>query len=840
VDRRCGERPKLFENLSQAAQDRSRNGIHVHNTTSSRRYVLPCTGRCVFLILSLFWVRTVAPAHAGSILFVDDDAPPGGDGASWRTALNDLNVALDLAAQPPSGLQEIWVAAGVYRPRSFACEPGQADPREATFTLGGSVALYGGFGGHEQSIVQRDIQANPTILSGDLHGPAVVSCCKPHDVPGCECEKCQTAVCDLNPACCDTAWDAVCVALAQGLCGELCPPFGAIHSFHVVTCESSGPTSILDGFTITGGKAIAPLPQPEQYGGGIYCNGGDVQIANCTFFGNSAGVGGGAIGNLGDGDLSAGNCFFTDNAAPYGAAIYNLSSNFNASSCSFHNTSPTARGGSMYNALSTLTLYDCQFDADSRIFSSVKGGAIANEHSYLLVINCDFRGLRVSEDGGAVYSRAQTVATFATCSFINNCASSDGGAIANETYEYFTLVDCHFEQNQAVETPTPTMPEQAHGIGGAIYSVGELNAVDCTFRDNRASGWAGAIYNPGPLVTGCLFESNTAMFHSGGAIYGAWGNSPLNDCTFINNTAPYGGAMIVPNGFEPVYVTNSLFVNNSAYSGGALLAAFGCEAHATNCAFIGNSATSYGGAVATIQDSIASTVNCTVVSNHAGVNGGGLYAQFCSRTTTDVVRSTNSILWHNTAGASSGQNAQIAAGPGATAIADYSCIEGLADPLGFGNIASEPMFISLLGPDGIPGNGDEDLRLTDLSPCIDAANNSALPSDLADLDDDRDTLEPTPVDLDGLPRFVDVVAAPDTGCGAGAIVDMGSYENQTGIAQQPLFADLTGDGLVGPADLAELLAHWGACEGCCLADLNHDGNIGPADLANLLGQWAGS
>ncbi|MCA9290693.1 MAG: hypothetical protein KDA25_06170 [Phycisphaerales bacterium] len=48
--------------------------------------------------------------------------------------------------------------------------------------------------------------------------------------------------------------------------------------------------------------------------------------------------------------------------------------------------------------------------------------------------------------------------------------------------------------------------------------------------------------------------------------------------------------------------------------------------------------------------------------------------------------------------------------------------------------------------------------------------------------------------------------------------------------------DLDGDGSVGPADLAALLAAWGPCSGCA-ADLDGDGTVGPADLALLLANW---
>jgi hypothetical protein len=55
-----------------------------------------------------------------------------------------------------------------------------------------------------------------------------------------------------------------------------------------------------------------------------------------------------------------------------------------------------------------------------------------------------------------------------------------------------------------------------------------------------------------------------------------------------------------------------------------------------------------------------------------------------------------------------------------------------------------------------------------------------------------------------------------------------------------LFADvdLNDDVVVGPADLAQLLAQWGACGiGKCSADFNCNGEVNAADLATLLATW---
>jgi hypothetical protein len=49
-------------------------------------------------------------------------------------------------------------------------------------------------------------------------------------------------------------------------------------------------------------------------------------------------------------------------------------------------------------------------------------------------------------------------------------------------------------------------------------------------------------------------------------------------------------------------------------------------------------------------------------------------------------------------------------------------------------------------------------------------------------------------------------------------------------------ADLSGDGAVDAADLAELLGAWGSNPGHP-ADFNGDGVVNAADLAQLLGAW---
>ena len=107
-------------------------------------------------------------------------------------------------------------------------------------------------------------------------------------------------------------------------------------------------------------------------------------------------------------------------------------------------------------------------------------------------------------------------------------------------------------------------------------------------------------------------------------------------------------------------------------------------------------------------------------------------------------------------------------------------------------------------------------------------NNSLIPDDLADLDGDLITAEPTPFDLDGNDRVV------DGDNDRTATVDMGAYE--TPFARPACVGDIVPDGVVATADLLALLGAWGKNPGHP-ADLDDDGNVSTSDLLMLLANW---
>ena len=98
----------------------------------------------VFLVLA-----SSVPANA-VIKYVDAAASGANNGTSWTNAYTDLQIALGTAV----ALDEIWVAAGTYKPTTGIS-------RTASFWLAGGVTVYGGFAGGETMVGQRNPLGGP-------------------------------------------------------------------------------------------------------------------------------------------------------------------------------------------------------------------------------------------------------------------------------------------------------------------------------------------------------------------------------------------------------------------------------------------------------------------------------------------------------------------------------------------------------------------------------------------------------------------------------------------------------------------------------------------------------
>jgi hypothetical protein len=153
-------------------------------------------------------------------------------------------------------------------------------------------------------------------------------------------------------------------------------------------------------------------------------------------------------------------------------------------------------------------------------------------------------------------------------------------------------------------------------------------------------------------------------------------------------------------------------------------------------------------------------------------------------------------------------------------VINYCCVQGWTGSLGgVGNIGDDPVFKDADGDDDIFGTEDDNLELATGSGCIDAGDNSSIPADTADLDEDGNTSERTPLDLGGNARFTDDPVTVDTGNpapGYPEIVEMGAYERYEFCGSgeyQPPPGDISGPAGVPDCDVnfydfAVMALHW--------------------------------
>ncbi len=215
------------------------------------------------------------------------------------------------------------------------------------------------------------------------------------------------------------------------------------------------------------------------------------------------------------------------------------------------------------------------------------------------LIDCTFTNITTGNDHHSVVYNNKGTMNITGCTFTN--CTTGYGVVSNYRYGTTTGVtlnvkDSKFENNYALYEP------------GAINNCGILDVYNCTFLNNSAEWWAGAIHthsdastvinqstfkhnlagwNGGALFTysvlevyNSLFEDNNCTTDTGGGAIGSYNYESnydilIENCTFKNNnnldTNGHGGAITSLNGgYLNVY--DSTFISNSATVGQAICA----------------------------------------------------------------------------------------------------------------------------------------------------------------------------------------------------------------------------------------------------------------------------
>jgi hypothetical protein len=407
---------------------------------------------CKHIILCLALLPVFPAVSHAGVIFVKYDAIGANYGTSWTDAYTSIQTALAAA----SALDEIWVAAGTYTPTD-------SSDRFATFQLINGVALYGGFAGTENSRQLRDWNANETILSGAIGNP----------------------VRDDN-------------------------------SLHVVTANDVDTTTILDGFTITGGYASDDNPGNPNgyYGGGILIINSSPTIVNTIIRNNLALLRGGGILLILGGTPSFTNVTFSNNA----------------SGGSFDNHHYYGKGGGMYTDSGHPAFSNVSFI--SNYSKGAGAGLLCKGHGTL--IDCEF----FDNEGDAVKFELSGTAIIERCVISDN----DGSGIVSGSGTHVTL------RNSALS---------GNGGGGAIIRVGSVE--NTLFQNNSGAYGGGMRIGNDVTITNAAFIDNTAL--EGNGIYMSYGSAVLTNVTFAHNTSPFGAAIRVVSG--EIQIHNAIVWGNN-------------------------------------------------------------------------------------------------------------------------------------------------------------------------------------------------------------------------------------------------------------------------------------
>ena len=261
----------------------------------------------------------------------------------------------------------------------------------------------------------------------------------------------------------------------------------------VLKCiNGEGPSTKIDGFTITGGTGNTEVyGERESIGGGLLCLHSSPTVINCIFVDNAASYHGGAIYNGERSNTIIRYCKIRSNTAERGAGIYNTKGAPEIRDTELLNNHASYGGGGMYNFGSNARVISCIFKRNK---SQYNGGALYDYDSSGRVTKTIFNNNVAMFSGNAVY-RGYRSATY---------IEGEGN------HEFFKTV------HDTIEGTGGYMVARGRSVGACCVGTGCL-IVDEQSCTQAGGSWLGPNTSCENQITACP-QPNTGDINTDGIV----------------------------------------------------------------------------------------------------------------------------------------------------------------------------------------------------------------------------------------------------------------------------------------------------------------------------------
>jgi hypothetical protein len=288
---------------------------------------------------------------------------PDATGMNNGTSWTDAYTDLQVALGAANSGDELWVVHATYTPHPT--------DRSVSFVIPDGVSLYGGFVGTETNLFERS-NFFLTILSGEIGDPAST----------------------------------------------------ADNSYHVVDVSGTSASTLISSCAVTGGSADGAGPG-QLYGGGVYCEGGNAELAEMYVHDNYASARGGGVYVSGGspnitgvrtqdntcggdgGGIAVWNSNPTvrflaaiSNTASSGGGMFYMNSGGTSVSPTLYANSANFGGGGMFCYNSSPTIINARFSDNDADYG---GGLVTGDASHVELINPTFHINTAVTTGGAIH-----------------------------------------------------------------------------------------------------------------------------------------------------------------------------------------------------------------------------------------------------------------------------------------------------------------------------------------------------------------------------------------------------------------------------------------------------